>query len=52
VVIKTDRSDKTEIKKILLQKSAATSRGGLGLFQGLSSYLQLVIADFSGFVKG
>jgi hypothetical protein len=39
VAIKTNRSDKTEIKKFL--KSAATSRDGPGSFQGPSSYPQL-----------
>jgi hypothetical protein len=45
VVIKTNRSDKTGIKK-KIKKSAATSRGGPGPFQGPSSYPQLlVVAD-------
>ena len=40
VVIKTNRSAKTEIKK-KIKKSATTSRGGPGPFQGPSSYPQL-----------
>jgi hypothetical protein len=67
VVIKTNRSDKIEIKKchenirargvafqknyvskILFIKSAVTSRGGPGPFQGPSSYpLLVVVADFT-----
>jgi len=40
VLIKTNRANKTEIKK-KFKKSAATSRGGPGPFQGPSSSPQL-----------
>jgi hypothetical protein len=44
VVIKTDRSDLKEIKKILF-KNQQPPAGGLCPFQGPSSYPQLVVAD-------
>jgi hypothetical protein len=44
VVIKPDRSDKTEIKKFFLEISGHRQRWP-GLFQGPSSYPQLVVAD-------
>jgi hypothetical protein len=40
---------KQGLKKI--KKSAATSRGGPGPFQGPSSYPQLVVADFQKFPR-
>jgi hypothetical protein len=52
VVTKTDRSDKTEIKKFFLKISVHQQRWP-GPFQGPSSYLQLcwwslIGADFTG----
>jgi hypothetical protein len=44
VVIKTDRSDNTEIKKFFL-KISGYQRRWPGPFPGLPSYRQLVVAD-------